>query len=252
MNQLKPGQSQNRPNLIKTKNKIIMKNKSYLGKEIHFDAVGHSIILTAWEGKLLPAINKIAEAYNALLLGAFTQEVYDEIIESGSDVIEKRYDSAIGLDLKLIGKHYKSLGSLLTKPTNETEAKINFRNACKVFLTIKQNLEGNILSNYSKIDFTDCKIIDGIATVNKDNINSRFVTGIDTKEKEEFYVLLLNSIEAFNSLRQFTDKYKANNFGHNFNILSVEGVEGLNNGFIKENASGKMELVPDNFNFLFQ
>ena len=229
-----------------------MKNKSYLGTELHFDSVGHSVILTAWERILLPAINKIADTYNALLLGDFNQEVYEEILKSGSDVIEKRYETAIALDLKLIGESYKSLASILTKPTKDTEPKINFREACKLFVAAKQNLESNILNNYSKIDLNDCKIVDGRATISRESIKSKFVTTIDTNEREEFYILLLKSIESHNNLRLFTDKYKENNHGHCFNILSIGGVEGLNDGFIKENAMGRMELVSENFNFLFQ
>ena len=78
----------------------IVSRKPLIGLVLFFDGPGFSRNKSMYQNTIIPAWEKIVEAYNELGIGEFDQEVYTEITTNGLRGIKEKYVKAVKTELQ--------------------------------------------------------------------------------------------------------------------------------------------------------
>jgi hypothetical protein len=191
-----------------------------------------------WNMLIIPAIEALGKEYEALEMGEFDQDTFNELLRGLSDA-EKKYKAYLEADLKKI-----KLGRIVTLESLIGEvpkrmaglraAKENFN---KVFNRAKYSRVPGIPD--LPIEANQVKIMNGKPILDEEMLKARFTITIETETQLKIWGAWCNVRDSWNKAVELITE---NGFDiERFNVMSDKYVK---NGFVSELPDGKIELDP--------
>ena len=204
-------------------------------KLLHFDEAIYERTVATWN-KINDDVNKMAELYEELKIGGFTQEVYKTLIGPGVEKIREKYKEKVAEEtnkLRITG------GQLMHDAMRSCDSILSKLSRYKDTLwECVSRVQSHVFS--VDIDLQDCTIVKGRAVLTdkvKEAIKARYTYYIETENDQKTYDLLLKLKEAWDNVREHIKEHSPS--GYNYDIYDGNGY-----GFTSEDAEGYLEINP--------
>jgi len=222
---------------VETRNRINVE----IGTMIEFDEFRFNQLSSTYEAVIIPRIENIAREYELLGLGQFTTEVYQSIMDSGINQIEKKLMEQVQLEVK------KAKIPLLAK-TMLDQVPGQLLPLGKAISAFNESSRGGWMypGNW-QLTSDEFSIVDGKPVLHKQNMINRFATYIETETEREGWKLML---EVQAASEKFADFLRSKNYPVNRSqIYSQTTGEGF---FCEDWDTGSLRLNTDQLKILYR
>lgn len=185
-----------------------MKNetKNYMGEVVFFNKQKYDHLIYLYEN-LEKSVTKVISAYNHLGIGAFTTDVFNDILNNGIANIKLKYEKAVHSEVKEFGVKTSAVSNLLD-PSNEIIKNVSDLNRLiEEMKAEKEAQQEKFMFHDFILSYHVFEIEKGLSKINTEKIKRECQVVIDSDFKNEAYNLLLNFAEVGNKLRTLLDEH---------------------------------------------